>query len=61
MEIMKDYMVTIVFHTQDRHRGWSVTRAFNDKLHMDNFIKHIERTKHGFKYDEHYKPLIHSK
>ena len=45
---------TIVFHTPDRHRGWSVTKTFNDKLHMDNFINHIERTKHGFKYDEHY-------
>jgi hypothetical protein len=45
---------TIVFHTLDRHRGWSVTKTFNDKLHMDNFISHIERTKHGFKYDEHY-------
>jgi len=45
---------TIVFHTPDRHRGWIVTKTFNDKFHMDNWIEYIERTKYGFTYDEHY-------
>ena len=44
---------TIVFHTQDRPRGWKVTRFFENQTHMDNFIKFVERYKH-FTYDEHY-------
>lgn len=45
---------TLVFHTPEKARGWSVTRFFSDSRHMKNFINYIERTKSGFQYDEHY-------
>jgi len=44
---------TIVFNTQDKPRGWKVTKCFSDPRHMKNYIKCVER-KGEFTYDEHY-------
>ena len=44
---------TIVFNTQDKPRGWKVTKCFSDSRHMKNYIKCVER-KGEFTYDEHY-------
>jgi len=32
------------WHSVMPSRGWCITKVFNDKAHMENFIAYIERT-----------------